>query len=83
MQVYVNFVTGCGCSRMEVAVPDWAAPASIVMPVVFPPKAFDWVNTQTDAMMEPPKLKERKFVLSSEELMKDGQMKIYVYRESE
>jgi len=83
VQVYVNFITACGCSRMEVAVPDWKAPPSIKMPLQFPPKIMDWVNTPTDSVLETQVMRERKFQLNSEEVMKDGQMKIFIYREVE
>lgn len=77
---FILFHTADGCARMIEASPSWRVTPTITVPLQYPPRARDWMNEELidDDLLAPP---NRKFQLMSEEILKDGQSKVYTYRE--
>jgi len=79
-QIFIFFVTACGCCRMERATVGWELKPEFVFPLTFPAAVHDWVNDPTDDSITPAS-GTRTFRLRDEQTLRGGMARIYTYEE--
>ena len=76
---FLYFHTACGCYKMVPASPHWRPEPYIVVPLDVPTQIVDW--TSGNEYDTSPQTPVRRFRLETEEWLKDGETRMFTYRE--